>query len=59
VDTKFVNPWVEKLCLVKFCYVFFLFYDLFYDPWLSYLLEWKENDKEKERTNKLTVKKLH
>lgn len=42
----------------NFVMYFFLFYDLFYNPWLSYLLEWKESDQEKERTNKLIVKKF-
>jgi len=37
-------------------YINFYFYDLFYDPWLSYLLKWKESDEEKHMKNKLTVK---
>jgi hypothetical protein len=42
----------------NFVMYFFLFYDLFYYPWLSYLLKWKESDG-KKRTNKLIIKKLH
>jgi hypothetical protein len=57
---KICQPMSQKIMFGQIVsHIFFLFYDLFYDPWLFYLLKWKESDEEKERTNKPLVKKLH
>jgi hypothetical protein len=54
---KVCQPMSEKVVFGRILsYINFYFYDLFYDPWLSYLLKWKESDEEKYMKNKLTLK---